>query len=250
MGMPNVLPEEGAAAGANGAGAGTAPKADALSPEQQKIQQLENELKTVSDEKEKARGYAIALTQRLSEMMENSQQSVRRAEPDMSPEDRRAALKRAIEEDPEETLDAHFQQRMAPLMQKNNTTLAALNKDRFVQSIGQDKWAKYEGEVHNLVKGLDPATMAEPGAWEQAYRMVLAGHIDEIIEERMREKAEASQRQAELEGSSSHAAASRADRGLSSLEKMMAAEFGMNEQEWRSYGNKNLHQAIPEGEGE
>lgn len=221
----NVGQPEGGQPQPNGEDKGTPQQPDEVSTLKAQIAQL-------SEEKDKARGYAIALTQQLSQLMEGREQP----RDEIPPDKRREVLRQSLEEEPEETLDAHFQQRLAPFVQKNNQTLAIINKERAVEKIGTKEWNKYKGEIEQFTSKMDAETMASPGAWENAYHFVRSQHLDDIVNERVREALAERDSKTQLEGSSSHVGATRGVRPLSTLEQHMAKEFNMTDEEWRKYG--------------
>lgn len=205
--------------------------------EQKRIAQLEQEKEQLRTEREQARGYAYALTQRLA------QTEQARPEVDANPEERQQRVKQALDDDPEGTLDAHFRERVAPLMANQYRTLANMNKDAFVRSIDPKQWQKYAPEVEEFVKGFSPETMAEKDAWANAFNFVRMNHLDDIVEERLRERAEEQNRKNLLESGATGAASSTAPtRQISNAEKDAMAYFGMDEKEWRKYGATNLTQ--------
>jgi len=191
------------------------------------------EYDAIRSDGDKSKGYVVALTQQLSRLMQERDQA-----PEMPPQERRAAVKQLIDEDPETALNAHFEQRIAPIVSQQRQTLASINKERAIDKIGKDDWGKWGSKVEEFMSGMDESIKATPGAWEDAYDMVRIKNIDAIVEERVRAKLAEQQRGSLLEGSSSNAAATRTDQQLTQLERTIAKEFGMTDEEWRKYGGQ------------
>lgn len=192
------------------------------------------EITRLKEENAKAKGYMVALTQQLSQLMNE-----RNREPEIPQEERVGAIKKLLEDDPETALDAHFRERIAPIIQQNRQTLSAINRDRFVEKVDKDTWKKWGPKVEEFMAPLNEETKSMPGAWEKALNFVLAENIEDVIAERMRAAAQKTQQQSMLEGSSNGAAASRVERSMSPIEKQIAAEFGMTDDEWKKFGSAN-----------
>lgn len=195
------------------------------------------EYEQMRSDNDKSKGYVVALTQQLSALMERE-----RREPEMPPQERQQAVKQLLDDDPETALDAHFRERIAPIMQNNDRTIAAINKDRAMEKIGKAGWERWGAKVEEFMGPMDATTKAQPGAWEEAYNYVRLKDIDKIIEEGVRAKLAEQQRGSLLEGSSSSAASATNGqrRQLGSLEKSIAAEFGMTDEEWIKYGSADM----------
>jgi len=202
-------------------------------PKSEVITLTKDEYEAMRSDTDRAKGYAIALAKQLSETM-----AQRTQEPEMPHQERQAAIKELLDQDPESALNAHFEQRIAPILQGQRQTLASLNRERAIEKVGQKEWSKWGSKIEEFMAPFDEATKAQPGAWENAYNFVRLQHLDTIVEERMREKMQEQQRGALLEGSTSHAASSnRMGKALSPIEKQIASEFGMSEEDWQKYGS-------------
>jgi phage I-like protein len=228
-GVVNVAPQATDVKPAEGATADTkAPVVEAPKPDE--VQALRADMERLRAENDKKTGYLVALTQRLA------QQTTR--EEDVDPDEQRAAVKDLLDKDPVAALNAHFQERVAPIVNQNLSTLAVINKERAIEKIGTDAWKKWGSKIEEFMAPFNPNTKAEPGAWENAYNFVRIQHVDEIIKDGVRKEMEAMQQTTQLEGASNGAGSpGKKTAPLSSLEKQIATEFGMTDDEWRKYEN-------------
>ena len=194
-------------------------------------------------ESERAKRYIVQLVQRFQEGRGTQQQQNQPSEAE-----RAQAIKDRLEEDPQSVLDEHFNERMTPLLEQQLRNTASSNRQLAKERLsgikdaeGVSKWDKYEKEVDEFMKPLSLETQAQPGAWENAFQFIRSQHLDDEIQDALKAQA---RRDANgfVEGSGSGATSGGASavKPLSTLEKQIAAEYGMSDEEWRKYGGGNF----------
>lgn len=139
-----------------------------------------------------------------------------------------------IQKDPIVLLDAHFQNRMAPILDERMKADEAVLKSLARDKIGKDRWDKYAKEIEEFMAPLAPAFRAKPGAWEEAFKYIRANHLDEEVEARFKERVE-TERQATLEGSMPGATGRDGKRAITKEERAIMEEFGMGDDDWRKW---------------
>jgi hypothetical protein len=83
---------------------------------------------------------------------------------------------------PGHTLDQHFNRRMGPVLQDYYNTQAGVAKELGLAKVSEEDKKKYGAEAEKLMEAVDPVTKANPNAWGQAFNLVKAQHLPEIIE--------------------------------------------------------------------
>jgi hypothetical protein len=112
-----------------------------------------------------------------------------------------AASTRVTEDDDEETKTTKYVRRqLAPLVQEFRSALSERDNVNFgaldelgteVLSSKMPHYQKYKKEVDEVFNGMAPAVRARPSARMTAYKIVLAEHIDELVEEKYQAKVRA-----------------------------------------------------------
>ena len=85
---------------------------------------------------------------------------------------------------PGQTLDEHFNRRMMPVLQDYYGTQAGVARELGLAKVPEEDRKKYGTDAEKLMEAVDPATKANPAAWVQAFNLVKAQHLPEIIKER------------------------------------------------------------------
>lgn len=83
--------------------------------------------------------------------------------------------------DPEGFMDVQFQRRMQPLVNNTVNSLRSVNRSNFTQAVAKEDWEKYSGEVEAIIDNFSPQIQMHPDAYKQAYNIVLANHMDEVV---------------------------------------------------------------------
>jgi hypothetical protein len=84
---------------------------------------------------------------------------------------------------PGATLDEHFNRRMTPVLQDYYNTQAGVARELGLAKVSEADRTRYGDEAAELMKAVDPVTKANPNAWVQAFNLVKAQHLPEIIEQ-------------------------------------------------------------------
>ena len=145
-----------------------------------------------------------------------------------------------FDEDPEAAVNQMFNERVAPIVSEYMTNTARANKIAAAKELGEN-WTRYEREIEEFMATMPLDVQAKPGAWESAYRYILAGHLDEELERRNKVKQE---RKAAAEGSSGREA-SRRDAPLDPTEREVMKAFGLTEKEWREFASDEIERTPP-----
>lgn len=179
---------------------------------------------------QKAKEYVTALVAKMDEQASQA--------PKRDPEEEADRFLEAFKSNPtgalQSVIEDHWHRRMQPIVTESLTNQAHQMKTLAIQEIGKQKWDKYGEEVEEFMSGMSPSMQAKPGAWQEAYRFIVAKHLDEEVEERLKQKLE-KETSSQLEGSSrAGGGAYRGGDTLSELERKIAREFNMSDEEWLS----------------
>src|SRR5262252_5506998 len=145
-----------------------------------------------------------------------------------------------FDEDPETAVNQMFNERVAPIVGEYLTNTARANRNATARELGEN-WTRYEREIDDFMSTMPLDVQAKPGAWESAYRYILAGHLDEELERR--DKVAKERKQA-AEAATSRSSPRR-DAPLDPIERELMKAFGMNEKDWREYGSDDIERVPP-----
>lgn len=84
---------------------------------------------------------------------------------------------------PEGFMEQQFQKRMAPIAQTFVATQRESNRRNFARD-NKDDYDKYGKDVEKVVDGFVPQIQADPRAYDVAMKYIKADHLDEIVAER------------------------------------------------------------------
>src|SRR5213080_2789784 len=145
-------------------------------------------------------------------------------------------LRERMNDDPIGVLDQHFQSRIAPLANTYAENQAALNRQLTAERLSRDEvnrelWQKYEKEVDDFMSTMPGQVRVQPNAYENAFKFILAQHLDEVIEHRTSKKTEAEKR-AFVEPATAAEGARPKKVDLSDLEKQVARGLGLTDEEY------------------
>src|SRR5262245_51857042 len=146
-----------------------------------------------------------------------------------------------FDEDPEQAVNQMFNERVAPIVGEYLTNTARANRNAAAKDLG-DNWNRYEREIDEFMATMPLDVQAKPGAWESAYRYILAGHLDEELERRdkvAKERKQASE-------SATARSSPRRDAPLDPVEKELMKAFGMNEKDWREFSSEDIERVPPQ----
>lgn len=145
-----------------------------------------------------------------------------------------------FDENPEAAVDQMFKERVAPIVGEYLTNTARQNRTAAAKDLGEN-WTRYEREIDEFMSTMPLDVQAKPGAWESAYRYILAGHLDEELERREKSKRE---RASQAEGVGGQRS-TRREAPLDPIEKELMKAFGMNEKDWRDYSSDDIERVPP-----
>lgn len=196
---------------------------------------LTGDLSASVADSDKAKRYVVGLVKRFQE---SSAQPKAKADP----EDQEDAFKEALENNPEAAMDAHFNRRMQPIMAEQYGAGEVRDREAARMKIGADRYDKYSEEIESFISTMTPSTKAHPGAHEEAFNYVRMQHFDEEVAEAVQghmTKKE-SDRKMTAEGSTSTSPGRGPAKGsLSSMEREIMGEMGIDEDTWRKFGGGN-----------
>jgi hypothetical protein len=145
-------------------------------------------------------------------------------------------MREQLQQDPIGVLDAHFQARMAPMREAYLKNQDALNRQLAAERLSKQGWKDYEKEVDAFMAPVPYEVRAQPGAYESAFRIVLANHLDEEVEKRVAAK-QRPRDESFVEPASGGPGRAKPAPILSEVEKSVAREFGMSEEEYAKWKN-------------
>jgi len=177
-----------------------------------------------------ARQYVGALLQKIQDVAAKRQQA-----------DTGKTRADQFDEDPETAVNQMFNERVAPIVGEYLTNTARDNRTRAAERLGEN-WGRYEREIDEFMSTMPLDVQAKPGAWESAYRYILAGHIDEEMERRGKV---AKERKAAAEAATSRKS-DRREQPLDPVEKELMKAFGMNEKDWREFSSEDIERVPPQ----
>jgi uncharacterized coiled-coil DUF342 family protein len=190
--------------------------------------QLKGAVQTSTQAAGEARQYVGALLAKIQEVASKRSEGGKTTRQDM------------FDEDPETAVNQMFNERVAPIVGEYLTNTARDNRTRAAERLG-DSWGRYEREIDDFMATMPLDVQAKPGAWESAYRYILAGHIDEEMERREKTKAE---RKSQAEGVGGQRS-SRMTQPLDPAERQLMKAFGMSEKEWREFSSDDIERVPP-----
>src|SRR5262245_5178929 len=190
--------------------------------------QLRGQVATSTQAAGEARSYVGALLQKIQDVAAKRQQAEAPSRQDM------------FDENPEAAVDQMFRERVAPIVGEYLQNTARQNRQQVAKDLG-DNWTRYEREIDEFMATMPMDVQAKPGAWESAYRYILAGHLDEELERRDKAKRE---RKSQAEGVGGQRS-ERMSQPLDPVEKELMKAFGMNEKDWREYASNEIERVPP-----
>jgi hypothetical protein len=191
--------------------------------------ELKGQVATSTQAAGEARQYVGALLQKIQDVAAKRQQA-----------DSGKTRQDQFDEDPETAVNQMFNERVAPIVGEYLTNTARQHRNQAARDLG-DNWQRYEREIDDFMSTMPLDVQAKPGAWESAYRYILAGHLDEELERREKAKRE---RASQAEGVGGQRSA-RAQVSLDPIEKELMKAFGMDEKSWREYGSDDIERVPP-----
>lgn len=99
-------------------------------------------------------------------------------------------VKEGIYTHPTQALDEHFRRRMGPVLVSHYEQQATMARDLALDKLPPADRKAYEKEIDDLMGKVDLPTRANPKAWQQAYKMVRADKMDDIIKKEITEVEE------------------------------------------------------------
>lgn len=78
-------------------------------------------------------------------------------------------------------MEQQFSKRMTPLVQSTVTSMRGVNRNMFMSQVDKNEWDRYGKEVEQLVDSFNPQLQMHPEAYRQAYNIVLANHLDDVV---------------------------------------------------------------------
>jgi hypothetical protein len=196
---------------------------------QEQVNRLEQALTQEKGKSAQAQRYVAAMVAKFEELAAQ--------QPKQDPTELADSFLEAFKENPQAALDAHWNARMNPVLSEHLTTQSVIMRkearQEIVEKYGKKAWDKYAESVDAFMEGMSPSTKAKPGAWIEAYRYVVAANLDNEVEEQVKDRLER-EIGSQLEGVTGASKMSY-EKGapLTPIEKNLAKEFGMSQEEWR-----------------
>lgn len=91
---------------------------------------------------------------------------------------------------PTEFMEHQFQQRVAPLAQTISTTMRSTNREIFKNKIGAEEWDAFGQDIDKFVDSLHPSVQMQLDAYEAAANYVRGKRMPEIVEKVAAKRAE------------------------------------------------------------
>jgi hypothetical protein len=107
-----------------------------------------------------------------------------------------------LRDDPQGTLDAHFNTRVKPLLDAQAQHNIAVNKDAARVKYGET-FTKYEKEIDAVASRMSPETLQKPGSYDEIFSHVQGQHLPDIVKDAVaaeRAKWEQERDQVDAEG--------------------------------------------------
>lgn len=140
-----------------------------------------------------------------------------------------------MNEDPNRTLDEHFNARIAPLAKMTLENNAQTNFQIFENQMKDDEdWKMYRPEVEKFMESIPLEVKAQPKSWEKAYDLVRINHLNEIVE-RKSAKQSKMEKAAFVEAPSGARPTASRKQELSDIQKQIAKGLDLTEDEYREY---------------
>jgi hypothetical protein len=89
-----------------------------------------------------------------------------------------------LQDNPQETLDRHFQEKVNPLIDAQVKNNAATLREVAIQR-HPEMFEKYGKEIDNVASRMDPKALQNPEAYNHIINHVRSQHLDEIVEARV-----------------------------------------------------------------
>lgn len=104
-----------------------------------------------------------------------------------------------IVNEPEKALDYFWQKKAAPVIAANTEQAAATQKD-LVSLRRKEDWDEFGPKVEQLIRerGIQKATLASPGSYEQLLDLVKAQHVEQIVKKKVEAEVAAFQAKAAM----------------------------------------------------
>lgn len=195
---------------------------------QSRLSAAEQRAQTATQEAEAAKRYVVQLVTQLQQVAQQQ---------NGGPEKEAERLREQFEQNPQAALDQAFAQRMAPVLQEQVGLLAQTQRRlteeriRSADTETQREWQEFRPEVEKFMAEMPLDVQAKDGAWESAFNLIRAQHLDQIFQRRNTARVEQEKRTA-LEGASP----ARSGRGQSATftpeERRMMGVFNMTEADW------------------
>ena len=232
-------PEPAKPTGGGEEGGGKPPEKPVADKTADRLAALEAEnqaLRTKTDKSEKDAAGAQAYVQQLIASLGVAASRTEQPRGDGEGSDPAESLRERMNDDPIGVLDQHFQSRIAPLANTYAENQAALNRQLTAERMGRDEntrelWGKYEKEVDEFMSTMPGQVRVQPNAYENAFKFILAQHLDEVIEHRTARKTETEKR-AFVEPATAAEGARPKKADLSDIEKQVARGLGLTDDEY------------------
>lgn len=91
--------------------------------------------------------------------------------------------------EPEKFMDMQLNKRLNPLVNQTVQSFRGVARQNFRQQVGNEEYEKYKDEIESLMDSFSPQVQMNPEAYETAYHIVQANHLDEITSSRAEQLA-------------------------------------------------------------
>lgn len=202
----------------------------------EEIKTLRAELATERQEAQKAKGYVA----RLLELVQQGDLGDKGDDKD-DKQDPVERFKEEFEKDPRQAIDSHVKERLRPLLEQQYSQ-AVVREYEAAKTKNPKLFEKYGEEIVKFMEPMALETQATPGAWEKAAQFVRMQHVDDEIKERVSEEVSRVKENFQNTGlvelpSSDNGVTGSGPPALSSIEREIAKEFGMDPTEWKKYSD-------------
>lgn len=198
----------------------------------QEVTKLRADLAKATADGEKAKGY-------LAQLLELIPDAPTDGDPKGDDEDPVARFKERFEKDPKALMDAHFNERVRPLLE--NQFQGAIKRE-YEAAVAKhpELFEKYGEEIMKFMEPMALETKAAPGAWEHAAQFVRTQHFDDELKSRVDAEVAKVKKNYEVTGlvelpTGDNGTVSGDAKPISAVERDIAKKFGMDADEWKKF---------------
>lgn len=135
-----------------------------------------------------------------------------------------------LNDDPEKAIEDMVAARVAPMVNSMLESSAETAR-RVAAAEHGNNWTRHEKEINDFMSRMPADVKARPESWAAAYKYVQLNHVDEIVDEKLKEKLEREQKSS-LEVSSPGVSPREPRKGLNDEERRIAEALEVSEEDY------------------